>query len=246
VPPRIAPQLTEPFLFAHRGGKAHAPENTLEAFALGLKLGANGLESDIWVSRDGQPILIHDEHFGRIKRRKVADTDAADLPDHVPTLLDLYEAVGTDFEFSVDIKTEAAIDPTVDTLRAASERYGTDLVSRTWLCHPDLDVVTAWRSRWSDVRLVHSTRLSRVEGAERHASVLFDRGIDAVNLREGDWTGGLTALYHRFGVLCFGWDAHLERRAAELLNMGCDGIFSDYVDRMMSAHHRVYGDLAGS
>ncbi len=243
VSPRIAAKFDEPILFAHRGGAAHAPENTLEAFGLGRKLGANGLESDVWVSKDGQAILIHDDSFGgRVRKRRVADTFAAELPDAVPTLADLYNHVGYDFELSLDIKTPDAIDPTVNAVRAASEASGIDLVAKTWLCHPDLEMVTAWRERWSDVRLVHSTRLSRLDGGpERHGAVLFDRGIDAVNFRQADWSGGLTTLYHRFGIYCFGWDAHLERVATELLNMGCDAIFSDHVDRMLSARQRVYG-----
>jgi len=47
--------------FAHRGGMAHAPENTLEAFTKGLALGASGLESDVWLSADGHAVLVHDE-----------------------------------------------------------------------------------------------------------------------------------------------------------------------------------------
>lgn len=241
--PRIAAQRAEPILFAHRGGAAHAPENTMEAFHLGLRLGANGLESDVWVSKDGRAVLIHGDHVGsRLKRRKVAATLAADLPDSIPTLDQLFDEAGTDFELSLDIKTRDAIDATVNAVRAASERTGTDMVSRTWLCHPDLDTVTGWRERWSDVRLVHSTRLGALDGPpERHAATLFERAIDAVNFRQGDWSGGLTTLYHRFDILCFGWDAHLERVATELLDMGCDAIFSDHVDRMISARDRVYG-----
>jgi glycerophosphoryl diester phosphodiesterase len=166
---------------------------------------------------------------------------AADLPPEVPTLTDLYKAVGVDYDLSVDIKTPDAIDATVNAVRAASEQTGQDIVARTWLCHPDLDLVTSWRQRWSDVRLVHSTRVDTVQGGpERHASVLYERQIDAVNFRQGDWSGGLTTLYHRFGIYCFGWDAHLERVASELLHMGCDAIFSDHVDRMLSAKERVY------
>jgi glycerophosphoryl diester phosphodiesterase len=243
VSPRIAALLDPTILFAHRGGAAHAPENTLEAFRTGLELGSNGLESDIWVSKDNQAVLIHDGSFGRsLRRRKVADTLAADLPPEVPTLNDLYDAVGVDYDLSVDIKTPDAIDATVDAVRAASERSGHDLVSRTSLCHPDLELVTSWRQRWSDVRLVHSTRVGKVQGGpERHASLLFDRQIDAVNFHQSDWSGGLTTLYHRFGIYCFGWDAHLERVASELLHMGCDAIFSDHVGRMLNAQERVYG-----
>lgn len=241
--PRIEARIDQPILFAHRGASAHAPENTLEAFHLGLKLGANGLESDVWVSSDNQAVLCHDEQLGRrFARLRVRDIAAADLPGHIPKLAALFDEVGTGFALSLDIKDPAAIDATVNTVRAASAATGVDLVAKTWLCHPDLDLISAWRTRWSDVRLVHSTRLARLKsGPERHGAELFDRQIDAVNFRQSDWSGGLTALYHRFGVYCFGWDAHLERVAAELLDMGVDAVFSDHVDRMLSARNSVYG-----
>ena len=47
-------------IFGHRGARAHAPENTLESFALALRLGATGLESDVWLTADGVPVLDHD------------------------------------------------------------------------------------------------------------------------------------------------------------------------------------------
>ena len=51
--------------FAHRGARAHAPENTIEAFALALRLGATGLESDVWLTADGEAVLDHDGSVGR-------------------------------------------------------------------------------------------------------------------------------------------------------------------------------------
>ena len=53
-------RLDPPIAFAHRGAKAHAPENTIEAFTLALRLGATGLESDVWLTSDGVPVLDHD------------------------------------------------------------------------------------------------------------------------------------------------------------------------------------------
>jgi len=60
-------------------------------------------------------------------------------------------------------------------------------------------------------------------------------GIDAVNLHHEEWSGGLTTLFHRFGVLGFAWDAQHDRILRNLLRMGIDGVFSDHVDRMVDA-----------
>jgi glycerophosphoryl diester phosphodiesterase len=47
-------------VFAHRGGAALAPENTMEAFEYGLSTGADGLELDVHLSADNVPVVIHD------------------------------------------------------------------------------------------------------------------------------------------------------------------------------------------
>ena len=62
------PSLRRPPIgFAHRGGMAHAPENTLEAFRLALRLGASGLESDAWLTADGVVVLHHDRSIGTFR-----------------------------------------------------------------------------------------------------------------------------------------------------------------------------------
>jgi glycerophosphoryl diester phosphodiesterase len=52
-------------VFAHRGGRALGPENTLAAFDLGLAAGADGLELDVHLSRDGVPVVHHDADLDR-------------------------------------------------------------------------------------------------------------------------------------------------------------------------------------
>lgn len=68
-------------MFAHRGGAALAPENTLIAFERGLALGADGLELDVHLSRDGIPVVIHDRTVDRTTggRGPVAALTAAEL-----------------------------------------------------------------------------------------------------------------------------------------------------------------------
>jgi len=54
-----------PLIFAHRGGCALGPENTLAAFDLGLQAGADGLELDVHLSADGIPVVHHDDTLDR-------------------------------------------------------------------------------------------------------------------------------------------------------------------------------------
>ena len=47
-------------VWAHRGASAYAPENTLEAFELAVSQGADGVELDIQMTKDGSLAVIHD------------------------------------------------------------------------------------------------------------------------------------------------------------------------------------------
>lgn len=64
--------LIEPgrrLIIAHRGASAEAPENTLEAFQLGLDQGADALEMDVRLTRDGVAVVIHDPTLDRTTDR---------------------------------------------------------------------------------------------------------------------------------------------------------------------------------
>jgi glycerophosphoryl diester phosphodiesterase len=65
---------------------------------------------------------------------------------------------------------------------------------------------------------------------------LADAGVDCINLRRDDWSGGLVTLFHRFERAAFAWDLQFEHELSAALRMGCDGIYSDWVDRMVAAY----------
>jgi glycerophosphoryl diester phosphodiesterase len=230
---RLPSLIDPPIGFGHRGARANAPENTIESFTLALRLGATGLESDVWRTADGEVVLDHDGVVrSGLRRRSISDVQRADLPSHIPTLAELYDEVGTDVPLSLDVKDSAAADGVVATARTAGGRA----VESLWLCTPQWEEAAAWKQRWPDVKTVDSTRKSKMkEGAERRGATLADAGVDAVNLHWSDWSGGLTTLFHRFELVTFGWDCQHRRQLDDLLRMGIDGVYSDHVDRMVDA-----------
>lgn len=70
-----------PLILGHRGASALAPENTLAAFARAIADGADGIEFDVRLSRDGIPVVIHDDTLKRtgLMDRLVSDLTAAEL-----------------------------------------------------------------------------------------------------------------------------------------------------------------------
>ena len=235
---RLPSLLDYPIAFGHRGARAHAPENTLAGFELALKLGATGLESDVWITADGIPVLDHDGVVKRSlgKHRPIGEVQRSALPSHIPTLVELFDRCGTDYHLSLDLKDATSGRVVIDTVAEAAPQ----LLERLWLCAP------AWESllplRGTGARLVDSTRLSRIkEGAERRAATLREHGIDALNMHHSDWTGGTVALLHRFERVAFGWDMQEPHILQAGLRMGLDGIYSDWVDRMIEAYKTEVG-----
>ena len=53
-------------IYAHRGASGYAPENTLEAFELAAKMGAQGVELDVHITKDGYLVVAHDETIDRV------------------------------------------------------------------------------------------------------------------------------------------------------------------------------------
>ena len=181
--------------FAHRGGRAHAPENTLQAFRRGLDLGAAGLESDVWLSADGQPVLVHDERFWRgLHRVDVRRTTAADLARYeIPRLVDLFEELRQRLRALARPQGPGVGRATVEVLR----RHG--VPERSWLCINGMSLLKEVRDEAPDVRVVHSRRRDKIgTEIEAHAARLAELGVDAMNMHHTDWNAGLVTLFHRF------------------------------------------------
>lgn len=237
---RLPSLIDPPIMFAHRGARAHAAENTIEAFELALRLGATGLESDVWLTADHQIVFDHDGECRRGLFRKVpiSRLRRAELPEHIPTIAELFAACGTEYHLSLDLKgpgTGAAV-------LAAVRHTAPELLPRLWLCHPELDELISLRLLDATVKLVDSTRIDRIsEGPERRAARLAGEGIDAINMRNSDWNGGLVALFHRFERMAFSWDLQFEHHLRPAFRMGIDGVFSDHVDRMHEAFRAEIG-----
>ena len=73
----------KPLIIGHRGASAHAPENTLAAFQMAIDAGADGLEFDVQIAKDGVPVVIHDPTLDRtgLRTGRVADMTSLELSE---------------------------------------------------------------------------------------------------------------------------------------------------------------------
>jgi len=128
-----------PQIYAHRGARMVAPENTLPAFERALAMGVDGIELDVHLSSDGQLVVIHDftlekttNGHGLVTRQTAAELARLDAGSHfspeyshvgVPTLNQVFDLVGNRCRVNVEIKSEEpdggpAADALVALLRA--------------------------------------------------------------------------------------------------------------------------------
>jgi glycerophosphoryl diester phosphodiesterase len=218
--------------FAHRGARLVEPENTIPAFRVALEQGAAGIETDVWLSADGEVVCAHDPVVGRgLRRRKISSATAAELSGHgIPRIADVYEELGSDYECSVDVKTADAAGGLIEVAGA----HGA--LDRLWICSPDVALLRALREDEPRVKLVHSERRTAISTPlERHAFELASTGIDAMNLHHTEWSAGLVSLFHRFEVRAFAWDTQEVRHLRAVLAMGIDAVYCDRPERMVAA-----------
>ena len=116
-----------PRIFAHRGFAADhaAAENTIQAFRAALQLGATHLETDIQVTKDGVPVLFHDDDLQRVAGlpRKINEVTLAELSHlqlldggKIPTLREALVELPS-ARFNLDLKVWGAVDVSVDLIR---------------------------------------------------------------------------------------------------------------------------------
>ena len=100
--------MREPLIIGHRGASAVAPENSMPAFTAAIEAGADGIEFDVRLSRDGVPVIIHDDTLQRTHglRRRVVDLTVEELRSvGVPSLRDLFELMSqNDLILCLEIK----------------------------------------------------------------------------------------------------------------------------------------------
>lgn len=233
---------TTPLVIAHRGLAIDHPENTLPAFQAATSTGADILETDVHMSRDGQVIIAHDPTLDRVAGRPglVSDFTASQLAEvdlgggvGFPTLVELLEAL-PHARLNIDLKTPDVVPAFVDVIKQmnAQERVlvaSFDDATRVWATSELPGVATSASREHFFPGLVWAALGST--GALRR---VFD-GIDAVQTPTSylgvpfttkRFIGQLTAIGKQVHV----WTINEETQMRELLDKGVTGIVTDRTD----------------
>jgi glycerophosphoryl diester phosphodiesterase len=258
-----------PLVLGHRGAAAHAPENTLLSFRRAIELGALVIESDIQITRDGVPVMMHDEvvdrvtdGVGPVEALSLAELQALDAGHHfgiddrgdlgagacsrfrgqglrVPSLEEAFQAF-PDARFNLEIKSPAAglVSRVLDLVTKFDRAAGTLLAAA------DDDIMIEIRSELARRRLAAATSasVSEVVAVVRAAAAGTEppEHIMALQipLSFGDRplvTPALVSHAKAHGIQLHVWTINDPNEMTALLELGVDGLVTDFPDRAAQA-----------
>ncbi|HKX26797.1 MAG TPA: glycerophosphodiester phosphodiesterase family protein [Blastocatellia bacterium] len=231
-----------PLIIAHRGASAAEPENTLRAFELAVKHGAQMIELDLHITRDNQVVVIHDPTLnhttnlkGRIDQLTLAEVKQADAGkgERIPTLEETLDLMRGRARLYLEVKDPRA---TVETLRIVRERRSQpdvllasfdlklmrnlgeevgDIELGVILGTPSLDPIVRWREAFPWI-------------------ALRDLNFRVLSMQVDLCLGYLVRRVKASGKHVYAWTVDEEKDYARMVKLGIDGIVTNTPDRLVS------------
>lgn len=221
---------------AHRGASGHAPENTLAAMLKALSLGADGIELDVHLSKDGVPVVIHDETLERTTNGhgKVSEHTLAALQhfdagngERIPTLQEVIELVNGNAILFIEIKDPQAAAAVVDTIAPFAATLGYcyfPIISFNW------DALLHVKTYDPKVLIGATPPEDHIpDGFLEEAKAA---GMWSVNPCIGLLDNALVEKAKSYGLKLITWTVNNPRDLAIAHSCVVDGIISDYPDRL--------------
>lgn len=213
-----------PLVLGHRGSPRESRENTLESFGRAILAGADGVEMDVQRSRDGVPVVIHDDSLERVweMRHRVSKLHWSAIERLVGARIPSFEQVAAWAATSgawLNVELKAA-NVEAEVLRLI-DHFG--IRDRTFVSSFDPALVSAFGRVDDDVRRFFLTErwdaaaLSDFERSGASGICLGDDAATAVTLED----------LHRRGLPVIVWTVNESARVKELLQAGVVGIISD-------------------
>jgi glycerophosphoryl diester phosphodiesterase len=219
-------------VIAHRGASAYEPENTIRAIARAISLGADMVEVDVHLTKDGQLVVIHDAEVDRTTNGKGAVRETlfevirkldAGMGEKVPTLREVLELSRDRIDVMIEVKGVGIEGMLVELLQAESAvrqvivtSFMTDAINKV----KELDsriqtgLIFSWKIRNVVKRAIDLKASCMVPQYELVTPEIVDE-------------------LHTHKVSVFPWTVDSRSEAEKLAKIGVDGIITDKPDLML-------------
>ena len=179
--------FSKPLIIAHRGASGEAPENTMVAFKLAWELGADGIEGDFHLTRDGHIVAIHDKDTNKVTKGKnkliVKKTSLKELQGldvgswknekyskaRIPTLEDVIDSLPEGKKFFIEIKCGTEIMKPLIKVIDLKVKQRPILKTNISFISFDKDVIKSCRTQWPDIEANYLESYKKIKGISRWA-----------------------------------------------------------------------------
>ena len=239
-------KVRETKVWAHRGASGYRPENTMEAFELAIRQGADGIELDVHTSADGQLIVIHDETVDRVtdgtglagektlrelRELKVSTSAEPEGIYRIPTLQEVLDLMRTtDMMVNIELKNSICFYPGMEekVLKAVKE-----MKMEEQLIYSSFNHYSLLKMKQLDSQV--QTGILFSDGWVNPAMYAKNLGINAVH----------PAVYHlkypqfreevkRAGLKMHVWTADKPEHIQIVKEAGAEAVITDYPDRAIA------------
>lgn len=235
-------------VFAHRGASAYAPMNTIPAFELVAEHGADGIELDVHLTKDGELIIVHDfsidhttDSEGIVTEKTLAELKALDAGSwfdekftgvRLPTLDEVFEAVGHKLYINVEIKTLSQdADGTEEAVVACIKRH--NMSERVIVSSFNPHVLQRFRLIAPDIPVGYLLR--PIPLVKEPYKILPPTEYEALHLSYEMMDDEQIAFAKEHNLLINCWTVNETEIARNLKSAGVRGVVTDYPDLMLEA-----------
>ena len=232
--------------YAHRGASTYCPENTMLSFYTGMYMGANGIETDVQITKDGVLVLFHDDTLNRILGIDGAikdytyaellqyDVVNGNLRDKIPTFDDfLSHFAHFDITFAIELKV-TGIEREV---AAMIHKYG--VADKVIVTSFIFDAVAEMKRVAPELRVGYLTKLTRktedgsiVDIADEIVSKVIALGAYEICPKGSDITAERVAEWKRLGLGVRAWGISDTDIMKKVYDAGADGMTVNFPDKL--------------
>jgi len=216
------------FVVAHRGASAYAPENTLKAIEKAIAQGADFIEIDIKLSKDGYIVLMHDStvnrttsgqgNVGDLTLSRLKEFDAGE-GERIPLLDDVFKFINPQIGLMLDLADSGFEELLVEKICKF------DLVDKV--------IVSGAHSPLSKIKNLHS-KIKIAPSFNKLQSNLIEKALslkaEIFNCYYNILTKELVKEAHKYGMMVTAWVVNKEEDIKRMIKFEVDGITTDKPD----------------
>ena len=231
------------YKIGHRGAAGHLPENTLPSFKKALELDVNMIELDVRICKSKEIVVIHDRSIKRISHTKgvIKHKNYQDLKNlHIPTLKDVFDLINKKAKINIELKGSGTAEPVARLIKHYIENKGwkdNDFLISSFKKDELKKFFKILPQVRNGVLISNKTPFSFFI---KKFPILFKNHLNfakkinsfSINIHKSLVNEQIVKMAHQENFKLFTFTVNSKKEINYFKNIGVDGIFSDYPDKI--------------